>query len=385
MSRWERESNTLETLYDVFDYFDPKNDSGVISSGWTEQSVMCDDDTDDRPDGRRRLEGASQGPSQALVGVLDWVHVSSIAVGTEQNYLVSLRNLNTVISLRRGGDKALLWTLSSSLDARSDFEFESDAAKFYQPHSVEQLPNGNIMLMDDGNDRPGCKDGGVEGLTDEHAYAGCFWGPSGMKLRPSLLRYAGCFSRAVMYKLEWNAAKTHGSAKLVWQFEYPVRLATGGDAANATTAAATRSRARARARGARAAGARAAPRVGAVRDGAQRKPRGRVRARRDDVRRRLGEAAEQRQLPRRPDRGRRLARVEPGVRDARVRGRRRRERGRDDDDPAPDPDEGRRRRRVPHAPVGQYLGREHPGPLRLVRTRGRAARRGNPARFTSMQ
>ena len=40
-----------------------------------------------------------------------------------------------------------------------------------------------------------------------------------------------------MYELEWNAAKTHGSAKLVWQFEYPVRLATGGDAANATTAA----------------------------------------------------------------------------------------------------------------------------------------------------
>ena len=36
--------------------------------------------------------------------MLDWVHVSSIAVGTEQNYLVTLRNLNTVISLRRGGE-----------------------------------------------------------------------------------------------------------------------------------------------------------------------------------------------------------------------------------------------------------------------------------------
>ena len=35
--------------------------------------------------------------------VLDWVHVSSIAVGTEQNYLVTLRNLNTVLSLARNG------------------------------------------------------------------------------------------------------------------------------------------------------------------------------------------------------------------------------------------------------------------------------------------
>merc|ERR1719198_457657 len=179
---------------------------------------MCDDDTDDRPDGRRRLGAADKGPEAALVGVLDWVHVSSIAVGTEDNYLVTLRNLNTVVSLRRGGDKALLWVLSSSLSDRSNFEFENDAAKFYQPHAVEQLPNGNILLMDDGNDRPGCKNGGTEGLTDENAYA-------------------GCFSRAVMYELDWNHNK-RGKAKLVWQFEYPVKLATGvaGSGGNSTAA-----------------------------------------------------------------------------------------------------------------------------------------------------
>ena len=40
------------------------------------------------------------------------------------------------------------WTLSSEL--HSDFAFEKDADKFYQPHDVLQLPNGNILLIDDG-------------------------------------------------------------------------------------------------------------------------------------------------------------------------------------------------------------------------------------------
>jgi len=64
--------------------------------------------------------------------VLDWAHVSSVAVGVENNYLVTLRNLNTVVSLRRDGDAALLWTLSSSLDSRSDFDFAREEEKFYQ-------------------------------------------------------------------------------------------------------------------------------------------------------------------------------------------------------------------------------------------------------------
>ena len=37
----------------------------------------------------------------------------------------------------------------------SDFAFSHDVAKFYQPHSAQQLPNGDLLLLDDGNDRPG--------------------------------------------------------------------------------------------------------------------------------------------------------------------------------------------------------------------------------------
>ena len=39
-----------------------------------------------------------------------------------------------------------MWTLSASLP--SDFAFENEDAKFYQPHSVEQLPNGDVLLLE---------------------------------------------------------------------------------------------------------------------------------------------------------------------------------------------------------------------------------------------
>ena len=57
----------------------------------------------------------------------------------------------------RGGPasaSASQWTLSSQL--ASDFGFERDAARFYQPHDVIQLANGNLMMIDDGTNRPGC-------------------------------------------------------------------------------------------------------------------------------------------------------------------------------------------------------------------------------------
>ena len=64
------------------------------------------------------------------------------------------------------------WTLSSQLE--SDFLFERSADAFFQPHDVTQLANGNLLVMDDGSNRPGC----YLGVTKE------------------------CFSRAVMYSLD---------------------------------------------------------------------------------------------------------------------------------------------------------------------------------------
>ena len=150
------------------------------------------------------------------------MHVSSIAVGTQNNWIVTLRNLNTVLSLARNGTRALQWTLSSSLE--SDFAFSHDVAKFYQPHSAQQLPNGDLLLLDDGNDRPGCLGGTESGALDDDLPA--------VSANASA-RTAGCFSRAVMYSLERGPPPV---ARLVWQFAYPVHFALDGKyAENATT------------------------------------------------------------------------------------------------------------------------------------------------------
>ena len=56
---------------------------------------------------------------------------------------------------------------------------------FYQPHSALQLPNGDLMLIDDGNNRPGC----FEDVTKF------------------------CFSRAIVYRFD-TANRT---ARVAWQ------------------------------------------------------------------------------------------------------------------------------------------------------------------------
>ena len=172
--RWDRASNALATEADLFDYLDPRRDR-PRSWVWTTAASAC-------------------GGNATLWDVLDWTHVSSVDVGVAGNYLVTCRNLGVVLSIRRD-TRALQWLLASTLPALSNYTFENDAAKFYEPHDVSQLPNGDVLLVDDGDDRPGC-------------YALASRG------------YAGCFSRAIQYELD-DAA---GVARVRWQFEYPYQL-----------------------------------------------------------------------------------------------------------------------------------------------------------------
>ena len=172
-------SSPLATVYDLFDFVDPV-DNPVATSTWTTVSLACDVDADDVVDDNGDV-------------ALDWTHVSAVSVGTAGNYLVSLRNLDAVLSLHRNGS-GRAWTLSSTDAIASDFAFERDEAKFYQPHSVAQLPDGDVILIDSGDDRAGCE-------ADDGAYA-------------------RCFTRAVRYRLDARG----GTAKLVWQFAYPFEL-----------------------------------------------------------------------------------------------------------------------------------------------------------------
>lgn len=168
VAAWDHEKNEVTTAYDLNDYVSPATGPFFETTAWNSVHMTCAGD--------------------AARNAIEFHHVSSISVGRDDNVLVSSRNLDTIWSLKRDGS-GLQWTFSSHDEIGSDFAFERDLDKFYQPHAVVELDNGNIVMMDDGTDRPGC----------------------------TVMRTGQCFSRAIMYRLDREAMV----ARVVWQFEAP--------------------------------------------------------------------------------------------------------------------------------------------------------------------
>ena len=168
---WDRETNTIEPLYNLFEYASPGSE--MFAFPWDSLTGTCSG-------------GAS------VTGV-DYHHVSSIAVGSDSNLVVASRELSTVWSFAHDGS-GLQWSLSSSLGCEGETAlcFEDDAMAFYTPHDVRQMANGDLLVIDDGTSRPGC-------------------------FQESEIN---CFSRAVMYSLDLEAMV----ARAVWQFSFPLDL-----------------------------------------------------------------------------------------------------------------------------------------------------------------
>ena len=114
-------------------------------------------------------------------------------------YIVSSRNLDTIWALARNGSGAL-FAVSSSMN-RSDFAFARPIDKFYQPHSVLQLASGNLLVIDDGAQRPSTRAR-----------------PTRAARTPRTARAAS--RRAVEYKLDFMRK----TVSVVWQFEFPFGL-----------------------------------------------------------------------------------------------------------------------------------------------------------------
>ena len=166
--RWNREANVVEPLYDLFDFASPEKD--MFAFAWNAVDASCS--------------------GNATRAGVEYHHVSSVSVGSDANYIVASRELSTIWSLAHDGS-GVQWTLSSEL-ASSDYSFEHARDAFYQPHDVLQLPNGHLLVVDDGLNRPGC----TEQVT------------------------ANCFSRAIVYRLDWETR----AVSVVWQFEFPLEL-----------------------------------------------------------------------------------------------------------------------------------------------------------------
>lgn len=80
--------------------------------------------------------------------ILDYVHGNSIAEANDGNLLISGRHINQILKIDKKSG-AVMWRLGGK---SSDFAFLDDPQDgFSHQHSVTQLPNGNILLYDNGN------------------------------------------------------------------------------------------------------------------------------------------------------------------------------------------------------------------------------------------
>jgi hypothetical protein len=136
---WDRDQGTVETVVSLFDLLDPEVDRTSASDAmggffWR----GCDVD----------WQMAESDAEQ--VGVEDWTHANSLWLGAEGNMILSLRHLNQIISIAPDL-QSVQWRLGGP---NSDFHFPDPTDQFYHQHTAQELPNGNILLFDNGATRP---------------------------------------------------------------------------------------------------------------------------------------------------------------------------------------------------------------------------------------
>ena len=102
--------------------------------------------------------------SHSLTGALvDYVHGNSIDVDPEGNFILSSRHMNEVTKISRVTGE-ILWRLGGK---NNQFTFVNDPILFSHQHAVRRLPNGHIVLFDNGNFRLPLFSRAVEYAIDE--------------------------------------------------------------------------------------------------------------------------------------------------------------------------------------------------------------------------
>lgn len=78
----------------------------------------------------------------------DYFHENSVTEAVDGNLLISARHTNTIYKIDRSSG-VVIWRLGGH---QSDFTFVDDLGNgFSHQHSIHQLPNGHILLYDNGN------------------------------------------------------------------------------------------------------------------------------------------------------------------------------------------------------------------------------------------
>ncbi len=81
---------------------------------------------------------------------VDYVHGNAIEVDTDGNLLISSRHMSEIIKInRQTGD--IIWRWGGN---NNEFQSVGDYTRFSYQHAVRRLPNGHILMFDNGNMRP---------------------------------------------------------------------------------------------------------------------------------------------------------------------------------------------------------------------------------------
>jgi hypothetical protein len=136
IEEWDIQNDTVKRLVSTFDLIDP----------------VTDRRTDSNTTAGFFWEGNN---NQYAPMVEDWDHANDLDVLPDGSILMSLRHLDQVIDIKPDFS-GINWRLGGQ---GSDFTFPDPDDQFYHQHYVKMLPNGHIIMFDNGNLRPDSQGG----------------------------------------------------------------------------------------------------------------------------------------------------------------------------------------------------------------------------------
>jgi len=81
---------------------------------------------------------------------IDYVHGNAIELDTDGNFMISNRHMDEITKINREtGD--IIWRWGGRYCKNNEFTFVNDSIGFSHQHDIRRLPNGNVMLFDNGN------------------------------------------------------------------------------------------------------------------------------------------------------------------------------------------------------------------------------------------
>ena len=165
--RWNPAAGTDTLVWDPFSFLDPIN----------ERTNAANSDP-----GINSNSPAMMACAGSALPVEEWTHSNSLQVAPTGEILQSIRHLDTVIAISPMFDR-IAWRIGRF---SSSFAFPNPSDKFYHQHFAHMLPNGHLLLFDNGDGRPAAE--------------------------------GGLYSRGLELSLDWNTM----TARKIWQYRHPL-------------------------------------------------------------------------------------------------------------------------------------------------------------------